>query len=108
MLVGRGVVELAPEMVEPLGKPTVRCFVGGPARAETQIAAERLVIHVPPGHADHGELFRQQPRASKIVKGRDKQALSEISGSAEYHEYARVSRSRFRLHLTYPPWARHV
>ncbi len=63
ILVGRRVVELALEMIEALGEPITSPSAVSHRRlatAETQVAAEGLVIHVPPGHADHGELLRQQ------------------------------------------------
>ena len=75
ILVGRRVIELAREMIEPLGKPVQvvvhHIAVAGFAQADAEIATERLLIDGVPRHADHGELLRQQPRAPKIVKSRE-------------------------------------
>src|ERR1700674_4059369 len=93
-------------MVEALGEPIQvavhHLAVAGLAKADTEVATERLTIYFVPGHANHGEFFRQQPCASQIVEGGDQQAFGEICRSPKDHQDARVSGACLRLHFTCP------
>ena len=61
----------------------------------------------PRDDADHGEFFRQQPSASKIVERRNEQALGQVPGGTENHQDAGVSRAAAWAAISAgPPWAR--
>jgi hypothetical protein len=63
VLVGRRIMKLTLKVVEAGGDPVPRgvrcCASARPARSEAEFTAKRVIIHLVPGDADHGERFRQ-------------------------------------------------
>ena len=85
--VDRLVVEVAVEVIASCDKrvPLLRLdrVRGELLDVRGHLVAEGLVITRRDGHADNGELFRQQSDAAEIEEGGDELALGQISGGAE-------------------------
>ena len=85
--VGRLIVEVAVEVIASRDErvPLLRVdrMRGELLDVRGHLVAEGLVITRRDGHADNGELFRQQSDAAEIEEGWDELALGQVSGGTE-------------------------